>query len=165
MQIDRPTERLYLHRMEVIDHVLTKLPGDLDQAGIGYRFSVIQRDERSAWIRGWSTGPSGGAGCGDIEDSNWQTRPIGRIYAPEGFIVGKRAIVDCPDSHLRLSPAELTSVKTFIEGVGSSEDTGELIEKIQGFSFIGELMRTAMHPDGRIFHETYQFPAGLSRNA
>ncbi len=160
MNIDRPTERLRVHRMEVLDHKLTKVP-KANRFGDVYNFKVVQRDEYSVWIRGWSIGEEHGAG--DIEGADWQTIPLGRIYAPQGFIVGKRAIVECNDPMMRLREEECVSVKSFLESLGHSEYIGELLEKIQGFSFISEILPPAAKRDGHVFYETYSFPAGLSK--
>lgn len=53
--IERPTEKLTLHRMEVLEKALTKIPITDEEMGIIYRYSVVQRDRTSVWIRGLST--------------------------------------------------------------------------------------------------------------
>ncbi|MEK6875245.1 MAG: hypothetical protein AABX30_01025 [Nanoarchaeota archaeon] len=160
MIINRPTERLTIHRMEILDHKLTKIPTE-DGLGAIYKYKIIQRDETSVWIRGWSTGRE--CGAGDIDGADWQQTPIGRIYAPQGFYVGKRAIVECDDPMMRLKPKECDSVSSFLEGLEHSESIGTLLEKIQGFSFIGEILPPAVTRDGRVFSETYFFPEELSK--
>ena len=159
MIIDRPTERLKIHRMDVLDHKLTKVP--TEEVGVIYNYSVIQRDETSVWIRGWSSGRE--CGAGDVEDANWQTTPLGKIYAPQGFLVGNRAMVECEDLLMRLGPAECVSVRSFLEGLDHSEHIGAIIDKIQGFSFIGEILPPAITRDGHVFSRTYGFPEGLPR--
>lgn len=160
MIINRPTERLTIHRMEVIDHKLTKVTTTDEIAAI-YKYKVVQRDETSVWIRGWSSGRE--CGAGDLDGADWQTVPLGRIYAPQGFIVGNRAIVECDDPLMRLRPEDCISVKSYLEGLERSCNIGSLIEKIQGFSFIGEILPPAATRDGHIFYKTYSFPEGLSK--
>ena len=151
--VQRPMERLKIHRMEVLEHKLTKVPIN-KEAGIIYSYSVVQRDEKNAWIRGWNTGPS----YGD-DGSDWQLTPIGMAYAPQGFFVGNLAFIKSNDRLMGIGPEECTSVQSFLEDIEKAYGVGKIIDKFQGFTIVGEILPYSRMIKGEyVFNNFYKSP-------
>ena len=151
--VQRPMEKLKIHRMEVLEHKLTKIPINKEE-GIIYSYSVVQRDEKNAWIRGWKTGPS----YGD-DGSDWQLTPIGMAYAPQGFFAGNLAFIKSSDPLMRIGPGECTSVQSFLEAIEKAYSVGEIIDKFQGFTLVGEILPNSRRVKGEyVFNKCYKTP-------
>lgn len=95
------------------------------------------------------------------DGADWQITPLGMIYAPQDFLVGNRAFVKCEDTLMRLRPDECASVESFLKGLEKSYNVGALIDKIQGFSFVGEILPPSRTREGSIFSKAYALPENL----
>ncbi|MBW2965701.1 hypothetical protein KY342_01200 [Candidatus Woesearchaeota archaeon] len=127
--------RLFLHRVEPVERdgriVLEKVPEKPEQANMGvtYTLEIILLDQTHAKTYGWSTGYPLGGGEGG---------PKGIVYAPNGFGEGEIAFVDINDALLSMSRMDNSSLDLFLKNLDRA-NVEQAIDKLQGFSLIGEI--------------------------
>ena len=127
---------MYLRRIEPVEKdgkvILEKVPENpkQDNFGVEYRLSARLIDKNHAKTYGWNTGYP----CVSCDDG-----PKGTIYAPKGFNKGELVFVNVEDELLSVSKMNNSSLEQFLANL-EKEDILGAIDKLQGFSLIGELL-------------------------
>lgn len=129
------TERLYLHRVELVSkdgvtkfEPLPESPST-ENFGIKYRLAIVKRGDTRADCYGWDTGYRG---CGFNEVPFVEAE----IYSPQGFTRGKLAFVTAKDKILGVVSRDMASLDGFLEGL-NRVSFEVAVQQMQGFSFAG----------------------------